>query len=105
MVWEINFNIGEEAMDVQHQTIFDYMNMIQTDLVTNHFIYGYFKERLDWLEVLCRMHFAKEEQLLDKLHYPAAEDHKNLHDLFLVSINWFRFDSKQCHIQKVKNTI
>lgn len=86
LVWDDKYNMGNEALDIQHHEIFDYMTKIYIDLVDSkhngEYIYGI----LGKLEVLCQIHFMDEQHYMDKNNYPAAE-HKQLHDLFLANIS------------------
>jgi hemerythrin len=52
---------------------------------------------LHQLKLLYQMHFMYEEQLLEEVHYSSAEEQKQLHELFLKSIDQCTTENDQCH--------
>jgi hemerythrin-like metal-binding protein len=97
LVWEESFNTGVEAMDVQRRKIFDYLALINNELVNSRQKCDSINGLLDQLEILCQMHFMDEERLMIELNYPFAAEHKHLHDLFLATVDRFKIESNRCH--------
>jgi len=100
---ENNVNSGVEAMDAQRHKIFDCMSTICNLIADTHHNSDSIGGLLDQLEILCQIHYMDEEQLMEGVNYPLAAEHKRQHDLFLVTIDQFKIDNKQCHTTSMLN--
>lgn len=86
-----------EIMKIQHRTISVYMNTIFEKIVDTSQRCAHIDSLLDQLELLCQKQFEYDEQLLEKVNFPAVAEQKRLHGLYLKAINLFRAENDQCH--------
>lgn len=95
------FIINIEALDAQHNKIFDYLNMINNNILNNHQKCDSLNGMLNQLELLCQFHFMEEERLMEEIASPSAAKHKHLNDMFLAAIDRFKIENNQCHSPSV----
>jgi hemerythrin-like metal-binding protein len=72
-------------MDEQHAVLMDTLNDIHVALVRGQGR-GQVSEGLNRLIEFTRMHFASEEQLLEKEGFPGAAEHRDAHQKLLAQI-------------------
>jgi hemerythrin len=85
VAWNHACLVGVKAMDEQHAVLMDTLNDIRRSLVhgTGR---DQVSEGLNRLVEFTRMHFASEEQLLDKHGFPGSAEHRGAHQKLLVQI-------------------
>jgi hemerythrin len=85
LTWNHACAVGVKAMDEQHAVLMDTLNEIRLALV-----YGTGREQvnegLSRLIEFTRMHFASEEQLLEKHAFPGSAEHRKAHQKLLAQI-------------------
>ncbi len=82
LTWNHACTVGVKAMDDQHAILMDTLNDIRLALVQGQGR-DQVKEGLNRLIEFTRMHFASEEQLLEKHSIPGAIEHRNAHQKLL----------------------
>lgn len=96
-IWENRFSSGIETLDAQRQKIFECMTMIYRAIADSGDKCDAINDLLDQLEILCKIHYMDEEQLMEDINYPLAADHKMQHDLHLSTIDQFKVDNRECY--------
>ncbi len=85
LTWNHACAVGVKAMDEQHAVLMDALNDIRLAMV-----HGKGREhvsrRLYRLIEFTRMHFACEEQLLEKHSFPGSAEHRDAHQRLLTQI-------------------
>jgi hemerythrin len=85
LTWNHACAVGVKAMDEQHAVLMDTLNEIRLALV-----HGKGREQvseaLGRLIEFTRMHFASEEQLLEKHAFPGSAEHRHAHQKLLAQI-------------------
>lgn len=83
MRWDDSLEIGINIIDQQHKEIIAYINQLH-DVVraSDGRDSSAINEVLSGLINYTETHFAYEEELLDNLNYPFANDHKKVHRAF-----------------------
>lgn len=88
--WKEFFNVGHEAMDVQHQRLFAIVNELDAGLQRPDGTAEAVLEKT--LVALCeytRIHFAEEEHLMLMAEFPDYAQHKQEHDDLIGKIEEF----------------
>jgi hemerythrin len=85
LTWSHECTVGVKAMDEQHAVLMDTLNDIRLALVRGQ---GreQVSEGLNRLIDFTRMHFASEEQLLEKQGFPGVAEHRDAHQKLLGQI-------------------
>ena len=85
LTWNHACSVGVKAMDEQHAVLMDSLNDIRLSLVQGK---GreHVSERLNRLIEFTRMHFASEEQLLEKYAFPGSVEHRDAHQRLLAQL-------------------
>ena len=82
LTWNHACAVGVKAMDEQHAILMDTLNEIRLSLV-----HGQRREQvseaLNRLIEFTRMHFASEEQLLERHGFPGIGEHRDAHQKLL----------------------
>lgn len=83
IVWEPKYTVRSEAIDIQHQRLFDITNQLvdvyrsgSSDLLPT------FYELLDFLS----KHFHTEHMAMKEANYPDLENHMQQHEIFTEEI-------------------
>ncbi|PLY05037.1 MAG: hemerythrin [Arcobacter sp.] len=75
--------LKNDTMDTLHQEFLDIYNSVDISS------YESFIQKLIQLKEHSRVHFAKEEELMDEFNYPTAREHKDEHAKVLAELNYF----------------
>ena len=78
MKWNSTFAIGIEAIDKQHQEIFQHLLAIENAIAKRdpwHILHFFLTRLEDYL----KFHLAVEEALLEIIRYPEIAHHRELH--------------------------
>ncbi len=82
--WRDSYALGVKEIDDQHKQLFD-----AVDKLFSACSQGKGKEEvgntLKFLEDYTRVHFADEQQIHIKHNYPERENHKKIHENFLMT--------------------
>lgn len=93
-IWDEHFRVGIEAMDKQHQVIFDHMSAVASALEEKASS-SVSAPLLGTFDIYCKMHFFEEERLMDAMQYPALAGHRRQHDLFVSNLEGFMTQGHQ----------
>jgi hemerythrin len=85
LTWNHECAVGVKAMDEQHAVLMDTLNDIRLALVRG-LGREQVSEALNRLIEFTRMHFASEEQLLEKQGFPGVAEHRDAHQKLLGQI-------------------
>lgn len=80
--WDESFSTGEEKLDAQHKTLFQFINQLDGDIKAEK-PPSAFEHSLKFLADYAKSHFCYEESCMDSYHCPAAQENKNAHKEFL----------------------
>jgi hemerythrin len=90
---ETSFKSRFKDIDIEHRKMIDFADMIinsKADAMECDDIIA----MLNRFDLLCRLHFLKEEQLMKEMIYPLLAEHKQLHKLFLANLEQSRKHKK-----------
>jgi len=79
------FGIHVEEIDNQHKRLFTILNNLHNSLLTGSAQHSVGPIVVELVEY-CREHFADEEALMQKIHFPGYQAHKVLHDKFFAKL-------------------
>jgi hemerythrin len=86
LAWSHANLVGVQAMDDQHGILMDTVNQLRS-----HMLHGEprsaITRQLERLIEFTGMHFACEESLLERNHYPGLAEHRLEHQRLLTEIN------------------
>jgi hemerythrin len=89
--WDPIYSVGEEKIDAQHKQLFDIANRFKK-MCSAHAdrasLLRVYKELLDYTAV----HFADEEALLRRHHYPDYDNHKMNHDKLVGLVKRYQIE-------------
>ena len=96
IVWKNEFNIGNKAIDEQHQYLLSLLNeLLENRRAMN---ISELKHVFNSLIHYANIHFHDEEQLMIKYKYPNFSEHKNEHRVFIDKLEAleveFQLDNK-----------
>jgi len=80
--------VGNDLLDAQHKVILSYMAKVYTHLLADKREHDLF-ELVDRLDTYCKLHFLDEEKIMEEMDFPATEDHKAQHALFVTHLENF----------------
>jgi hemerythrin len=89
LAWSDKYDLGIDAIDEQHRKIMDYVNQF-------HDAHSHNRSRKDVGKLIkkvadySRVHFAFEEDLLEKVGYPFLKPHKKSHALIAKHMDDFQ---------------
>lgn len=94
-IWKPSMSVGEKTIDSQHKVLFAQIALLEKALAsrkadmgllrdTNHFLYGYFNK-----------HFSYEEGYMEKIGFPKVEQHKKVHQNFILFYDDFQKELMQ----------
>jgi len=77
--------VGNELLDAQHRVIMGYMSKIHGNLLAGKSVSGLMAR----LDSFCRLHFLEEEEVMEEIGFPAIDEHKAQHALFVTHLENF----------------
>jgi hemerythrin len=85
--WDNKYSLGIPLIDDQHKALIDLTNALYKGCLAGpEEAQAYFMETIQGTVDYVKYHFAAEEKILEKVHYPALEEHKNQHRSFVLKI-------------------
>lgn len=84
--WTDTLSVGIEEIDEQHKMLVDLVNKMHEAIHQRHGS-DVVKSILGDLAEYTHIHFAVEESLMRILNYPSYEEHKEIHEELLQSVN------------------
>ena len=97
LVWDNKLNPTVDLINIHFDKIDECIKYINDDIKNMQGSCEHTNELIDQFEQLCQLHFTYEEQLLEGMNYPAVNEHKKRHNLFLKTFEPFKLESDQCH--------
>jgi hemerythrin-like metal-binding protein len=87
--WDPAYRIGVEAIDRQHQKLFDISNRFY-DACRQHARRARLRRIFDELLEYTAYHFAEEERLMQQIGYPDLPQHRANHEELVELVNYHR---------------
>lgn len=84
IVWTDNLAVGNKKIDDQHKELFRQINVLY-DACSRGEGKKSLSELVNFLENYVVEHFSSEEELMKKSNYPGYDNHKRLHQEFVLS--------------------
>jgi hemerythrin-like metal-binding protein len=87
--WDNKLLTGHAGMDHGHKDLMDLINQLARGMEDNkpkEFCTNLLDQFLDHT----RIHFHHEEELMDRLRYPKAKEHKDLHAMLIKDVLAFK---------------
>ena len=83
--WTDDYSVGVASIDKQHKILINIINELNDILVS-----GQSEEEIDKvfdaLKIYVQKHFAHEEAIMEKYHYPASPEHHHEHQELLNNV-------------------
>lgn len=86
--WDERYSVGVDLFDQQHQRLFKMINGLHDGLREKRGREA-LKAALDGLMDYTKTHFADEERLMEKAHYPSLKLHTQQHAGLVEKVNEF----------------
>ena len=83
MRWRSSFECGHPVIDMQHRELFNISNEVINSVLDRRPKIGVEYLLHELIEHI-KDHFVTEEEVLERTHYPALEEHRNIHRLLLA---------------------
>jgi len=87
--WDDKHNTGHAGMDHGHHKLVDLINQL-ADGMENNKPKEFCSNTLEQFIEQTKTHFVAEEQLMDRLRYPGAAEHKALHAMLIKDVLAFK---------------
>jgi hemerythrin-like metal-binding protein len=87
--WAEKLATGHAGMDHGHKKLIELINQL-ADGMENNKPKEFCSNTLEQFIEATRTHFLAEEQLMDRLRYPEAKEHKALHAMLLKDVLAFK---------------
>ena len=80
-IWKDDYTVGNKDLDSQHRYLFELANTIQTaePSEARSYVMSLYK--------YIRVHFTREEQHMQDIGFPGAEEHRLQHEQLLSRLN------------------
>jgi hemerythrin-like metal-binding protein len=91
ILWTKEFSVNNELLDNQHKQI---ISMINTLIDKQNLLLPFSEEIHELLTSMTnyfRTHFQDEEKFMEKIKFPALEEHKSLHISYIDKMVDFNF--------------
>lgn len=82
VVWDEKYSTGEDVIDSQHQTLFEYIGRLETQLEAPEIEHRAVANTLRFLETFARTHFVYEELCMFRHKCPVHEKNQAAHAAF-----------------------
>jgi len=83
--WQDAYNVGVKIIDEDHKRLMNLINGLKM-AVRYHTGETFEKKAMDELSEYTRVHFAREEKLMQEHNYPGYEKHKAQHDAMMKRV-------------------
>ena len=87
--WSDAYSIGHEEVDKQHQVLVELINKLY-DAFLSAKAYEVVSEILDEMIDYTQYHFGFEHEIFEKYSYPDYEEHKTVHESFVMKTIEFK---------------
>lgn len=92
--WNVTDSVSIAALDSQHQELFDIFNEV-FNLMDQNAEDKAIVTALAKLVKCSEHHFAEEEAVMAKMHYPELASHRDLHEDLLKTMRGFHEEAQQ----------
>lgn len=83
LTWKDDYSVGVSQIDDEHMKLIRMINKAY-DSVTNMKEQEVLLELVEDMKAYAAVHFATEEELMNKHNYPDLKEHKIAHDDFII---------------------
>lgn len=90
ITWSEKYNTGNLVIDYQHQRFVRLINDLDAARRNEEINLTLMSVIVDELANYARYHFRTEEELMDKVNYSGKEEHKELHQAFILELLRFK---------------
>ena len=90
--WNDSYSVGESKMDAQHRQLFAAINELYDSMASAMPDRQHSLQCFKFLKEYTLTHFAEEEALMRKVHFPGYENHVRLHNDLLSRFNAISLD-------------
>ena len=87
--WDEKYRTGHTGMDLGHEKLMGLINQLAHGMENNAPKEQCSDTLAQFIEQ-AKIHFEHEEQLMDRLHYPRAAQHKSIHATMLKDVQAFK---------------
>ncbi|MBE0626589.1 MAG: hemerythrin family protein [Burkholderiales bacterium] len=87
--WSEKYATGHAGMDQGHRRLMELINQLADAMESNKPM-SFCSDLLERFIEHTRMHFLAEEQLMDRIRYPKAKEHKALHEMLVTDVLAFK---------------
>lgn len=87
--WDEKYATGNAGMDQGHKRLMGLINEL-ADSMERNAPKEFCSDILAQFIEQARIHFGHEEELMDRLQYPRAKEHKTVHDAMLSDVQAFK---------------
>lgn len=97
--WNTSYNVGVDKVDKQHRHLVNLINYLYNACLGDKTeLDETFKEVMKELVEYVMVHFRDEEVIMESIHYPGFQEHKQKHEQFvkeiLTAVNDFKEGQK-----------
>jgi len=89
--WTEMYSVNVEALDRQHQGLFDTLNELNTALAEGHGASA-MNDVLNKLVDYTKTHFSSEEMLMERYNFPGLATHRVEHEAFVRNVGKYLDD-------------
>jgi len=97
LVWNNQLNPTVDLINIHFNKIDECIKRINEEIIDTDGNCEQTNELIDQFEQLCQLQFKYEEQLLEGLNFPFADEQRILHSSFIETLEPFKLKSNQCH--------
>ncbi len=87
--WSDAYSIGHDEVDKQHQVLVELINKLYDSFLSAK-AYDMVSEILDEMIDYTQYHFGYEHEIFEKYSYPEYEEHKTVHESFVMKTIEFK---------------
>jgi len=85
--WNTSYNVGVDKVDKQHRHLVNLINYLYNACLGDKTeLDETFKEVMKELVEYVMVHFRDEEVIMESIHYPGFQEHKQKHEQFVKEI-------------------
>ena len=86
MDWQDEFLLGIKEIDEQHKMLMHSFSILKEAIAAGH-AWSDTHYKIVELKELAIVHFTVEEALMRLFGYPSTEDHRSIHERFLITLD------------------
>ena len=82
--WEAKYESGDATVDQQHQSLFNYVNKLETQLFAAAIDQELVRSVVQYMVLYAQTHFVYEELCMHRMRCPVAQVNREAHERFVV---------------------